>query len=194
MIVSLDRGGNREVAAVGAGVAGRLDIPRSCRPLGRRSVWLSDQVALVQQVPEDSPLGVECQEVGLPAGEFAHDRAGALLACEVNFDDPVIRYLSDIDDPDTLKMGSQKLAERPRCRRIRVAESGKVQSGSLRLAGDEDSIRLPGEADIEHDHALAGLLYLSNPPASQHRGDFSNHLCKVCFVQCHLDLPDLVLG
>ena len=63
-------------------------------------------------------FGIENDNVGLAAGQFTHDCVRSLSPGDLQFNDTVIPDLTNIVDPRSLEMGSEKLTERWRCRRI----------------------------------------------------------------------------
>jgi hypothetical protein len=95
---------------------------------------LPDKGLLLEQVSQYPTLNIEDQYIGLLTGQFAHNRASPLLPGENQFNNAVIRYLTDIVDPRSLEMGSEKLAERRRCGRVDLGMGSEMNSSGVRFA------------------------------------------------------------
>jgi hypothetical protein len=72
-------------------------------------------------------LSVEYEEISFLAGQFTDDRAGAFLAGDLQFNNPVIPNLTDLVEPGSLDVGSEKLTERGRCRGVEMGTGGEVE-------------------------------------------------------------------
>ena len=75
-------------------------------------------MVLAAEVSQNSAFGVEDQDIGLVAGQFTYDCVQYLSHGDLQFNDTVIPNLTNIVDPRSLEMGSEKLAEGWGCWRI----------------------------------------------------------------------------
>jgi hypothetical protein len=82
------------------------------------------------------PFSVEYEEIGFPAGQFTDDRAGAFLAGDLQFNNPVGLNLTDFVESGSLDVGSEKLAEGGRCWRVEMGTGGEVEPWDIWFAGE----------------------------------------------------------
>ena len=127
------------------------------------SVRLSDEVPLVQKIPNHPSVGIEDQDICVFSDQFTDDSVCAVLACKGNFHDAVVWYLADFIDSGALNMGSEKLAKGRRRLGIGQVMGCQVQAGCLRSAGNEKPMGLSRNANIEYESVIGGLVNFLYP-------------------------------